>query len=373
MNAPRVTPTDIPGLLVLDLHRVEDSRGWMQEAWQREKMTAAGLPDFGPVQNNVSVNATAGVTRGFHAEPWDKLISVATGRIFGAWVDLREGPSFGRIVSLEVEPGRGVFVPRGVGNAYQALEDGTCYTTLINEHWSEEARESATFTNLDHPSVEWPIPLSDAVLSDADQAHPALDDVEPAQRPRPLIIGADGEFGTALREELRDAQFADHDDLDVTDPDAVAALDFRNISAIINAAGLAGVDGAKADARAEAWSVNVTGTANLVAAARDHRIPLVHLSSSRVFGDGELHDEDEAVSPGDPEGAVQAAADAVVATWQHHYILRADRASVEDLSGAIVHVLTGPVPYGIYNVSSEAGARLDKLRDTGFEPRADAT
>ena len=54
-------------------------------------MVADGLPDFGPVQNNVSFNTAAGVTRGIHAEPWDKYVTVASGRVFGAWVDLRPG------------------------------------------------------------------------------------------------------------------------------------------------------------------------------------------------------------------------------------------------------------------------------------------
>ncbi|MGB4891097.1 MAG: dTDP-4-dehydrorhamnose 3,5-epimerase family protein, partial [Propionicimonas sp.] len=81
-------PTAIDGLLVLDLPLHGDARGWFKENWQREKMTALGLPDFGPVQNNMSFNSDAGVTRGFHAEPWDKLVSLAAGRIFGAWVDL---------------------------------------------------------------------------------------------------------------------------------------------------------------------------------------------------------------------------------------------------------------------------------------------
>lgn len=83
-----ITPTNIPGLLVVDLPVHGDSRGWFKENWQREKMLALGLPDFDPVQNNISFNAERGVTRGIHAEPWDKYISVGAGRIFGAWVDL---------------------------------------------------------------------------------------------------------------------------------------------------------------------------------------------------------------------------------------------------------------------------------------------
>ena len=77
-----VRATDIPGLLVIDLPVHGDNRGWFKENWQREKMRAAGLPDFDPVQNNISFNTSVGTTRGIHAEPWDKYVSVASGRIF---------------------------------------------------------------------------------------------------------------------------------------------------------------------------------------------------------------------------------------------------------------------------------------------------
>ena len=59
--------TPIPGLVVLRLPVHEDARGWFKETWQREKMSALGLPDFDPVQNNISFNARRGVTRGIHA------------------------------------------------------------------------------------------------------------------------------------------------------------------------------------------------------------------------------------------------------------------------------------------------------------------
>ena len=84
-----VETTSIPGLLVVRMPVHGDARGWFKENWQREKMVALGLPDFGPVQNNISFNASRGATRGIHTEPLDKFISLATGRIFGAWVDMR--------------------------------------------------------------------------------------------------------------------------------------------------------------------------------------------------------------------------------------------------------------------------------------------
>ena len=55
-----IEPTPIPGFLRIDLSVHGDNRGWFKENWQREKMTALGLPDFGPVQNNVSFNDEVG-------------------------------------------------------------------------------------------------------------------------------------------------------------------------------------------------------------------------------------------------------------------------------------------------------------------------
>ena len=148
-----IRETTIPGLVLLDLPVHGDNRGWFKENWQREKMVALGLPDFGPVQNNISFNDKRGATRGIHAEPWDKFVSVATGKIFGAWVDLREGDTFGTAFTAELDPSTAIFVPRGVGNSYQTLEDNTAYVYLVNAHWSAEAQSEYTFLNLADPTA----------------------------------------------------------------------------------------------------------------------------------------------------------------------------------------------------------------------------
>src|SRR3990167_7239552 len=96
--------TDIPGLIVFDVTSIGDERGWFKEKYQRAKLAAAGMPaDFTVVQTNIAYNKEKGVDRGIHAEPWEKYISVASGRVFVAYVDLRAGSSFGKLVSLEVD------------------------------------------------------------------------------------------------------------------------------------------------------------------------------------------------------------------------------------------------------------------------------
>lgn len=171
--------TTIPGLALFDIPVHGDSRGWFKENWQREKMITAGLPDFAPVQNNISFNRAIGTTRGIHAEPWDKFISVATGRVFGAWVDMRAGSGFGEVFTAEIDPSVAIYVPRGVGNAFQTLEADTAYTYLVNDHWTPEAQY--TFLNLadETVAVAWPISLDTAELSDKDRQHPRIGDIDP--------------------------------------------------------------------------------------------------------------------------------------------------------------------------------------------------
>ena len=167
------------------------ARGWFKENWQREKMTALGLPDFGPVQNNVSFNDAVGTTRGIHAEPWDKWVSVATGRIFGAWVDLREGPTFGAVFTTELDPSRAIFVPRGVGNSYQTLEPDTAYTYLVNDHWSPDADVLVPEPRRRDRRDRLADPARPTSRSRAkDLAHPRLADVTPIPPAKTLVLGA---------------------------------------------------------------------------------------------------------------------------------------------------------------------------------------
>lgn len=383
-----VTTTPIPGMLVLTLPMPGDNRGWFKENWQREKMLKLGLPDFGPVQNNMSFNTAKGATRGLHAEPWDKYVSLATGRIMGAWVDLREGDSFGAKFSIEMGPETAVFVPRGVANGYQALEDGTAYTYLVNDHWSPEARSQYTYLNLadETAAIAWPIPLDQAEISDADKKHPRLADVTPMKPARTVVIGAKGQLGQSLMELLPEASGLTREELDVTDREAVQAFNWNGVGTIINAAAYTAVDVAETDeGRKDCWAANVHAVQNLVEVARERRIRLVHVSSDYVFdGTEQEHDEDEAFSPLGVYGQTKAAGDALVATLPRHFIVRtswvigggknfvgimADLANkgvkptvvadqygrltfTQDLAAGIVHLLDSEAAPGTYNLTN---------------------
>lgn len=178
------TKTDIPGLIVFKIDFPTDERGYFQEKFHRAKLVEAGLPaDFQVVQNNVSFNTERGVIRGFHAEPWDKYVSVITGKVFVAYVDLRAGDSFGKTYTGEVDNNTAIFLPRGVANAFQTLEDNTIYVYSTNDHWRADNISGYTYVNVADPTlnVAWPIPLDQSVMSDRDKQHPKLADVKPME------------------------------------------------------------------------------------------------------------------------------------------------------------------------------------------------
>jgi len=386
----RIEESPIPGLLVVRLDVKEDARGWFKENWQRDKLSAVGLPDLGPVQHNVAFNVRRGTTRGVHAEPWDKYVSLASGRAFGAWVDLREGDSFGSTFWIDLDPTVAVFVPRGVGNSYQTLEDATSYTYLVNQHWRPDAEYLALDLADRTAAIPWPVPLAEAEVSDKDRSNPPLVAVAPMRPKKVLVIGANGQLGRALRHDFPDAEFVSVDQLDITDGDRVATWPWHEYAVVINAAAYTAVDDAEApEGRVASWGTNAQGPATLARLATEHGFTLAHYSSDYVFdGTGEELSESDPYSPLGVYGQSKAAGDLAVATAPRHYLIRtswlvgdgpnfvrtmaslaargASPSVVDDQTGRLTftselsratrHLIESGASYGTYNVSNSGPA-----------------
>lgn len=388
-NKPlKATKTPVEGLVVYDLPVFGDNRGWFKENWQREKMVALSLPDFGPVQNNFSFNDKRGVARGIHAEPWDKYVSLGAGKIFGFWVDLREGSAtYGKSFTTELDPSKAIFVPRGVANGYQTLEDNTVYSYLVNDHWSADAQYSFVSMFDKSLGIKWPIPIEDSEVSDKDKGHPLLKDATPIKPKKVLIVGANGQLGRAFQALYPGAECVDRDTLDISSPEVFTARRWRDYGLILNAAAYTAVDLAETPAgRHDAWAANATAVANLANIALGNGITLVHISSDYVF-DGTLteHAEDEPFTPLGVYGQSKAAGDIAASLAPRHYIARTSwvigdgknfvrtmdnlakngtKVTVvkdqigrltftQDLAAGIKHLLDTNAPYGTYNITSD--------------------
>lgn len=117
-----------------------------------------------------------GVLRGFHAEPWDKLVYVVRGRALAAIADIRpESPTFGAVETFELGDGTDrlrLFVSEGLANSYCTFgdEDVDYLYDVSEEYWPADKRAVAW----DDPDlgVEWPV--HERIVSDADRVNPTL-------------------------------------------------------------------------------------------------------------------------------------------------------------------------------------------------------
>lgn len=125
------------------------------------------------------------------------------------------------------------------------------------------------------------------------------------------MTGAGGQLGLALRDELPEARFLTHEDVDVTDRRAVQSV-LDGAELVIHCAAMTNVDGCEDDPQA-AEAVNAHG-ARYVAEAAGR---VIHLSTDYVFDgrkEGE-YAEDDATNPINVYGRTKLAGEeAVLAT-----------------------------------------------------------
>lgn len=203
-----------------------------------------------------------------------------------------------------------------------------------------------------------------------------------------FIVGANGQLGAALRKKYPNAQYADIDELDITNKKSVLDFNWSGLEIIINAAAYTNVDEAESlEGRLASWKVNAEAVKNLTYAVWQNNLKaIVHISTDYVFdGTKEEHVEDEAFAPLSVYGASKAAGDLLVSQVDKHYIIRtswvigegknfvrtmlslgqkgieptvvADQIGrltfTSELVRAIDHLLTTNAPFGTYNVTNE--------------------
>jgi dTDP-4-dehydrorhamnose 3,5-epimerase len=171
-------PTPLPGAFVVDLEPQHDERGFFARAFCRDEFARAGLA-LDPSQSNVAWNRSRGTVRGLHYQrpphAEAKLVRCVRGAVFMALVDLRAGSAaFGRPFTLTLRAGEPsqVYVPQGVANGYQTLEDSTELAYLMSASYRPEAAAGIRY---DDPrlAIAWPLAVS--VVSERDRALPGFD------------------------------------------------------------------------------------------------------------------------------------------------------------------------------------------------------
>jgi dTDP-4-dehydrorhamnose 3,5-epimerase len=175
-----VERTAIEGLFVVRWDTHGDERGFFRQTYQRSELEAAlgRAPVF--CQGNHS-RSGPDVLRGFHAEPWDKLVYVVRGRAFCAIADIRpHSATFGEVATFVLgdAPGERIrlYVTQGLANSFLTLEDTDYLYDVTDEFRPGMDKPSVAWDDPDL-AVDWPVTAP--ILSEADRSNPTLRELFP--------------------------------------------------------------------------------------------------------------------------------------------------------------------------------------------------
>jgi dTDP-4-dehydrorhamnose 3,5-epimerase len=120
----KVTPTELPGVLVVEPKEFREPRGWLVENYSSARYAEAGMP-AAFAQDNVSFSVP-GVLRGLHFQfpvGQGKLVSILEGEVLDVAVDVRpDSPTFGKWVGvvLSGENHKQLWIPDGFAHGFVA-------------------------------------------------------------------------------------------------------------------------------------------------------------------------------------------------------------------------------------------------------------
>lgn len=174
---PMITTTDIPGLLVYERETFEDDRGFFREAVELRDMERVLGKKINVTQWNHS-SSRPNVIRGFHNEPWEKIIYVVKGKVLSIIVDLRtDSPTFGKAFKIEIGEGsrKTLYLPFGMGNAFCNIgNENSEYLYMITDYF-EGKPTPAVFWNdpvIVNQVGGWPV--DNPIVSEKDAEYPTL-------------------------------------------------------------------------------------------------------------------------------------------------------------------------------------------------------
>ena len=179
-----LTPTAVPGVLIVEPSVFADDRGWFMESFNEARFHAAlaelGLPaPHAFVQDNHSCSRR-GVLRGLHFQraphAQGKLVRVVQGATFDVAVDIRQGsPTFGRWTGTELSAAnkRQMWIPEGFAHGFLALEDDAHFLYKTTDYY-DKASEGAILWSDPDLAIAWPGDPGQFIVNEKDALAPGL-------------------------------------------------------------------------------------------------------------------------------------------------------------------------------------------------------
>jgi dTDP-4-dehydrorhamnose 3,5-epimerase len=175
----KVTPTDLPEVLVIEPAVHGDARGFFKESFNQRAFDAAVGTHVEFVQDNHSRSAR-GVLRGLHYQlpphAQGKLVRVARGAVFDVAVDVRrDSPRFGRWagVELSADNHRQLWIPPGFAHGFLVISDEADFLYKTTDYYAPHA-EAAVRWDDSALAIAWPGAGVEPLVSAKDAAAPPL-------------------------------------------------------------------------------------------------------------------------------------------------------------------------------------------------------
>ena len=181
----KISETNLPGILLIDVKVFADERGSFMETWQAERYVEAGVP-YHFVQDNVSFSRH-GVLRGLHFQyphGQGKLVYVLQGEVFDVAVDIRVGsPTFGQSVgvTLSENNNRQIYVPEGFAHGFCVVSPTAMVAYKCTDIYRPQSEGGILWND---PELNIPWPIAQPSLSPKDAVYPLLRAIDPARLPR---------------------------------------------------------------------------------------------------------------------------------------------------------------------------------------------
>lgn len=157
-----VTPTEIPGVLILEPKVFGDSRGFFLESFNQDTFRQATGLDVNFVQDNHS-RSSRGVLRGLHYQlpphAQGKLVRVVSGSVFDVAVDIRrDSPTYGRWVgvSLTAENHRQLWIPPGLAHGFLVTSESADLLYKTTDYYSPTHERCIAWDDSDL-AISWPL------------------------------------------------------------------------------------------------------------------------------------------------------------------------------------------------------------------------
>jgi dTDP-4-dehydrorhamnose 3,5-epimerase len=168
----RVTPTEIPDVLIVEPQVFRDARGFFVESYNRRAFREATGVDVEFVQDNHS-RSGRDVLRGLHYQirrPQGKLVRVTAGEIWDVAVDLRASSStFGKWVAspLNSTSARCIWIPAGFAHGFLVLSESAEVQYKTTDYYAPE-HERTLLWNDPALAIRWPL-RSEPVMTEKDR------------------------------------------------------------------------------------------------------------------------------------------------------------------------------------------------------------